>query len=215
VKDYYLTLGVPVTATPEQIDAAFRRLAAKWHPDMRPGQDAAAVFKSAAEAHEILSDVSKRKEYDRAHGYGRRRIVVTAQNAGAAEERVRRAQGQERAGAGGSEAGHRSVLRGSLDIHAQLEIAPEEAIYGSAVEVRLTVPQICFTCQAQAAASDSRACPACGGSGTVCHSREVRVQVPPRVANGNVLRVVGWGKAASPKGPSGDLYLRVRIRPYW
>ena len=64
-KDYYATLGVPKTATPEEIKRAYRKVARKCHPDLNPGdKDAEAKFKDLNEANEVLSDPEKREKYD-------------------------------------------------------------------------------------------------------------------------------------------------------
>jgi curved DNA-binding protein len=64
-KDYYATLGVSKTATPEEVKQAFRKLARKYHPDVNPGnKQAEARFKEINEAYEVLSDADKRKKYD-------------------------------------------------------------------------------------------------------------------------------------------------------
>ena len=65
-KDYYATLGVPKTATPEEIKRAYRKIARKCHPDLNPGdKDAEAKFKDLNEANEVLSDPEKREKYDK------------------------------------------------------------------------------------------------------------------------------------------------------
>src|SRR3954468_24836974 len=64
-KDYYATLGVKKTATPEEIRKAFRKLARKYHPDVNPGdKKSEEKFKEISEANDILSDDKKRKVYD-------------------------------------------------------------------------------------------------------------------------------------------------------
>lgn len=64
-KDYYSTLGVSKTATPEEIKRAYRKLARKHHPDLNPGdREAEARFKELNEANEVLSDPEKRQKYD-------------------------------------------------------------------------------------------------------------------------------------------------------
>ena len=64
-KDYYATLGVKKTATPEEIRKAFRKAARKYHPDVNPNdKKAEEKFKEISEANDILSDEKKRKVYD-------------------------------------------------------------------------------------------------------------------------------------------------------
>src|SRR5258707_4990017 len=64
-KDYYGTLGVKKTATPEEIRKAFRKLARKYHPDVNPNnKQAEEKFKEISEANDILTDPKKRKIYD-------------------------------------------------------------------------------------------------------------------------------------------------------
>ena len=63
-RDYYEILGVDRSATQEQIKQAYRQLALKWHPDRNPAPDATNRFKEIAEAYAVLSDQTKRKQYD-------------------------------------------------------------------------------------------------------------------------------------------------------
>ena len=65
-RDYYEVLGVGRGASREEIKAAYRKLAVKYHPDRNPGDKAAEEsFKEAAEAYAVLSDADKRARYDR------------------------------------------------------------------------------------------------------------------------------------------------------
>jgi molecular chaperone DnaJ len=65
-RDYYDVLGVPRTATPEEIKTAYRRLAREYHPDLNKGNPKVAEekFKELSEAYEVLADETKRKRYD-------------------------------------------------------------------------------------------------------------------------------------------------------
>jgi curved DNA-binding protein len=65
-RNYYEILGVPKTSTADEIKRSYRRLARKYHPDLNPGDKAAEErFKDIGEAYEVLSDTTKRQQYDR------------------------------------------------------------------------------------------------------------------------------------------------------
>src|SRR2546423_394216 len=63
-KDYYKILGVPRTATEDEIKRAYRKLARQYHPDKNKAKGSEDKFKEANEANEVLSDPKKRQAYD-------------------------------------------------------------------------------------------------------------------------------------------------------
>src|SRR6185503_7764968 len=64
-KDYYATLGISRTASPDEIQKAYRKLARKYHPDMNPNDATAKKkFQEVQSAFEVLSDADKRRKYD-------------------------------------------------------------------------------------------------------------------------------------------------------
>ncbi len=195
MRDYYAILGLPKTATSAEIDAAFRGLARKYHPDVQPeGPDATVQFKLATEAHDVLSNAEKRREYDHVHHSGRR--VPISEGTSVTSPLNKPSKGPP---------------SGPLDVEAELRLVPEEARRGGSIELRVSVPAVCPACDGQIGAG----CLACGGEGAITQSRLVRVQLPPGLRDGVVLCVPGIGRTAAPDGPGGDLYLIVRVRPCW
>src|SRR5438309_9820301 len=70
-KDYYSVLGVPASATNDEIKKQYRKLAAKHHPDKKPNDPKAAErFKENSEAYQVLGDADKRKQYDQMRQLG-------------------------------------------------------------------------------------------------------------------------------------------------
>src|SRR5215467_15767900 len=70
-KDYYSVLGVPASATQDEIKKKYRKLAAKHHPDKNPNDPKAAErFKEISEAYQVLGDAEKRKQYDQMRQLG-------------------------------------------------------------------------------------------------------------------------------------------------
>src|SRR4051812_50180991 len=70
-QDYYAVLGVPASATQDEIKKAYRKLASRHHPDKNPNDPKAAeTFKSISEAYQTLGDAEKRKQYDQMRQLG-------------------------------------------------------------------------------------------------------------------------------------------------
>src|SRR6267378_36476 len=97
-KDYYATLGIPRSASEEDIKKAFRRLARQYHPDVAKDKKVAEEkFKEINEAYEVLSEPEKRRKYDQL-GAGWKESAGFEPPPGWQERRGRRARGAESAG---------------------------------------------------------------------------------------------------------------------
>lgn len=177
-KDLYQVLGVPDTATPEEIKKAYRRLAKQYHPDANPNNPSAAErFKEISEAQAVLSDADKRKHYDQMRKYG----AFTGQRPrGGASSRGAGAMPDEDAGFDFGDFGGLGDIFSSIfgrgrreeaaeAIETVVEIPFRVAALGGKVPVTLTVNEPCGTCHGSGAAPGARlsTCPECNGRGTV------------------------------------------------
>ena len=71
MRDPYEVLGIGREATPEQIRAAYRKLAKSSHPDLHPGDKAAETrFKEVSAAYDVIGDPERRREYDQVRAMG-------------------------------------------------------------------------------------------------------------------------------------------------
>ena len=181
-KDYYKTLGVPKDAKPDQIKKAFRKIARENHPDQHPGDKSAEQrFKEASEAHDVLSDPDKRREYDEQRSLNGSGFRFPrgggAPGGGASGEDVFRTMGDAglgdllgnlfgQAGAGGVRRTTRGPRRGS-DVEGEVTIGFNQAVEGTTVGVQMTSDDACPACRGTGAKAGTmpRVCPTCQGSG--------------------------------------------------
>ena len=169
--DYYEVLGVPRTATDQEIKSAYRKLALKYHPDRNPGDKAAEEkFKEAAEAYSVLADTDKRHMYDRfGHaGLGGAATGGFDPNTFAGFEDILGGLG-DIFGLGDMFGGGRrrgGPQRGA-DLRYDLEISFEESARGTETSIQIPRQEACTTCSGSGAApgSSPTTCPQCQGRG--------------------------------------------------
>jgi molecular chaperone DnaJ len=177
--DYYKTLGVDRKATPEEIKKAYRKLARSHHPDRNPDDKAAeARFKEISQAHDVLGDPQKRKQYDSGTGPfatgggpgggfgGFGNFDFDASNMGDILSNLFGGAGRAGAGAGGRGAGRRRAQRGG-DLEAQVSIAFDQAISGAQISLSVPMHDTCSTCHGTGAkpGTTPKVCPVCEGRG--------------------------------------------------
>jgi molecular chaperone DnaJ len=183
-KDYYKTLGVAKNATPDEIKKSYRKLARKYHPDANKGNPAAEEkFKEISEAHTVLSDEKRRKEYDEARslfGSGGMRMpggqggqgggysfdlgdLFGGGGANTTGGRLGDLLGGVFNGRGGTQARPR---RGA-DLETETTLSFADSIDGSTVSLRLAGEGPCQTCRGTGAKAGTvpRVCPTCEGTG--------------------------------------------------
>lgn len=191
--DLYKTLGVPRTASDEEIRRAYRKLAKEHHPDLNPGKAAEEQFKRIGAAHDILSDPVKRRQYDRGEIDAKGDPVYAARHPHARHPHARQHRAGAQNGRGGMGMddfpfadvftdmfGGRASGRGQ-DVRYTLDVDFLEAVTGT--KKRVTLPD--------------------GGV--------LDLSVPEGVQDGQVLRLKGKGG----NGPErGDALVEIKVRPH-
>ena len=194
-QDYYAVLGVPASASQDEIKKQYRKLAAKHHPDKNPNDPKAAdTFKAISEAYQTLGDPDKRKQYDQMRqlgafgGFGGGPRGAGTRGSGAPPPggpNVRFDEfdigglgglgdifssmfggGAARPGAAGART--RGPQRGQ-DVESTLEIPFRTAALGGKVPVELDLNEECGTCHGTGAAPGAKLvmCEECKGRGTI------------------------------------------------
>ena len=193
--DYYKILGVPKTATEEDIKKAYRKLARKLHPDLNPNdKEAHRKFQQINEANEVLSDPEKRKKYDQ---YG--------ENWEHAEEFEKARQSGARTG--GQQ--HRYDENSFSDFGEGQYSDFFEQMFGSGARSTKFRGQ---DYQAELHLSLRDAAKTHSQTLTV-NDKNIRITIPAGVEDGQVIRLKNHGAPGANGGPSGDLYITFRISP--
>ena len=229
-RDYYEILGVPRSASQDEIKSAFRKLARKLHPDVNPGDKAAEDrFKEINEANEVLSDPKKRRYYDELGADWKAGMDFTPPAGGADGVSASSGGTSERSWSGDrygpssdffeamfgrrrESEDYEFHARGS-DIESEISIPLEEAHHGTKRLVRIPVEELCPECGGTGV-KDGKTCPVCRGSGTETRFESFTVNIPKGLREDSMIRVPGKGGAGMGGGAHGDLYFRVRFEPH-
>ncbi len=171
-RDYYEILGVPKSASAEEIKKSYRRLAMKFHPD-RNKEDgdgkSEKKFKEAKEAYEVLKDADKRASYDR-FGHEGVRSGPGGQPGFSGAEGFGDIFGDVFGDifGGGRRGGGPQVFRGA-DLGYELQLDLEKAVAGDTVEIDVPTQVSCGTCDGSGAKKGTSpvTCSTCGGAGQV------------------------------------------------
>jgi len=168
-RDYYQELGISRDAGSDEIGRAFRKLAAKYHPDRNPGDaQSEERFKRIAEAYNVLSDPKSRAAYDR--GGSRQVEVDTGFRGFNNTEDIFTAFGDVFGDLFGERMRRRTSPSPGETYEVELPLTAEEAATGSAKTLTVELPTTCGVCSGTGARPGaSRECPTCKGSGFVSH----------------------------------------------
>ena len=213
-RDYYKVLGVPRSASADEVKRAYRKLARKFHPDVSKEKNAEARFKEVQEAYEVLKDPEKRAAYDQLGPDFQSGQQFRPPPGWGSNFEFRTGRGARGAGTDpgfsdffsslfgeqspfgefeGGRAGFRS--RGE-DRRARLEVTVEEVYRGGSREFTLQHPEVS------------------GDGHLALKDRTLRVQIPAGITQGQVIRLAGQGAGGAGGGRAGDLLLEVAIAPH-
>ena len=220
-EDYYQVLGVGRDATSKEIQAAFRKLARKYHPDVNKEPGAEKKFKKINEAYEVLKDPEKRKRYDQlganwqagqdfTYPPGWEHVNINFDDGGQAfhfsgsgdfSDFFELLFGRHGGGLNDFSAGRRSSRRENWsrkgqDTESELTISLEDAYYGATKTVALQVLEERHD-----------------GS-MVSTRKEIQVKIPQGIKDGSRIRLKGQGGPGLNGGPPGDLYFKINIAPH-
>jgi len=208
-QDYYAILGVGKTATQEEIQRAYRKLARKYHPDINKESTAEEKFKQINEAYEVLGDPDKRARYDQ-FGSGWDGQFANQGYQGGDNFRYHFSNadpGQfsdffQNLFGGGWSFGEEAGLRGGgtrrrrgSDHETTITITLADAYHGTRKSIELEKVE-----------SDSSGRP-------TRTRRSYDVTIPSGVTDGSLIRLTGQGGSGSGGGDAGDLFLKVSILP--
>jgi molecular chaperone DnaJ len=178
--DYYKTLGVDKKATPEEIKKAYRKLARAYHPDRNPDdKQAEERFKEISQAHDVLGDPEKRKQYDTGTGPfgaaggaggpgfgGFGNFDFDASSMGDILSNLFGGGGGGGGGAGSARRAKSRPQRGG-DLETEVRISFDQSISGAQIPLSVPTTGVCGTCHGTGAkpGTTPKVCPRCEGRG--------------------------------------------------
>lgn len=215
-KDYYKILGVDKNAGQEEIRKAYRKLAAKYHPDKNPDdKEAESKFKDINEAHEVLSDPEKRKQYDALGENWRSYAGAGAGNGGGGQYDF-----------GGGRGRRYTTYEGDFsDVFGDSDFSDFfEAFFGGASGFgertaggrRRSRQAEAFKGQDYQTEMEITLDEAYHGTSRIIQldSKRIRVSPKPGSYDGQRLRIKGKGGPGMHGGENGDLYVTIRVAPH-
>lgn len=179
-KDYYSILGVSKSATADEIKKAYRKLALKYHPDKGGGAELEAKFKEVNEAYQVLSDDTKRRQYDQygqtfsGGGPGAGGFDFSGFQGGAGFDDIGDIFESFFGGTarGGGRQSRDSITKGE-DLEVLMELSFEESVFGVEKTISLHRETTCEVCDGTGSATKkSQTCTRCQGAGQVTMVRQ-------------------------------------------
>jgi curved DNA-binding protein len=226
-RDFYDSLGVSRSASQDEIQRAYRKLARTYHPDVNKDPSAEERFKEVSEAYDVLSDPDQRRRYD-AFGPDFRQVPEGVDPQTWARARAGAGAGARAragAGSGGGGGGWRTAGGGGgspftggfggegVDMDDILEglFGGRGRGRGSWGPIRGADQEYEISVSVEEAYTGGRRSLSIAGPEGV---RTVEVTIPPGVTDGQRIRLAGQGGQGTGGSQSGDLYLIVRIAPH-
>ncbi|MEO6490584.1 MAG: J domain-containing protein [Ferruginibacter sp.] len=191
--DYYNILGIPKSASNEEIKKAYRKLARKFHPDVNPNdKEAHKKFQQINEANEVLSDPEKRKKYDK---YGK------DWQHGEAQEQARRTHQQQSYDFGGGQFAQDFESEGGFSEFFS-------SMFGGGQRTRAKYRGDDLSASLQLNSTDvfmthKRT--------VTINGKNIRINIPAGIENGQVIKLKGFGSPGANNGPAGDLFITFSI----
>ena len=202
-QDCYSILGVPRTASPGEIRAAYRRLARLYHPDLNSGAEAEGRMQQINDAYATLSDPNRRRQYD---------LDGTMGGAPVAQNRPHR--GGPRRGTAPPRA---YVPQRGEDLEVCVLINAREAARGARKTFLVERMETCPRCRGTGLEPEEIAiagrCWRCGGEQRLNRTLRLNATIPAGVADGGRLRLRGQGNAGIDGGANGHVYITARVSP--